>query len=664
MSDKNKASGGSSPRQSESAAKGAQPVAQIIEAFGGLRPMAGKLKVAVSTVQGWKERDSIPTARHGEILSAAKAHNITLDPAVLSSSDHMTRNQTAKTASSQGTDVASPSGTAAVAGADGPKDQNVKKDDKASKATGPKPAGSASPASAAPPPAAFGAPFEDTPAKDAQAKEPASKTAIPAAGGSKSPDVKSPDSKAPDSKAKDTKASEPKGAASGPTDPKAADSKAADSKIPDPKVSAVPPAAPGKSGGGGVSGFLMGVIVLALILAGAVYTRGHWLPLVDSLPMMAGGEAAGTGAAAEETAARIAALESKLTNLEGQIRSAPDAAEVDLTAVDQAIADANQRIDALDGTLEQLLAGGVVIAADGQSDGDTSASPGSALDQQELAALKAQVEQLAEEIESAAGSAAETGAAGQTETPPDDTRLAELTARLDEIEQTVTGLEDPAERLSELDSRLDAAEQGVAALPALESRLSAQLAALSETIPTGPSEDAGDAAMFLALLQLREALSGSGAFETELALVDGLAAEDAELKAALAPLSERAASGIAGLPGLRVSFDAMASNVVAAARGGEEDDWIAKTVRKVSEAVTIRPVGLVEGDDAGAVLARAEVKLDAGDLAGAVAELDALSGSAAEGAAAWRQEAEARLEAQKALSLLAARAATLIGLGG
>ncbi|TQV79731.1 COG4223 family protein [Denitrobaculum tricleocarpae] len=673
MSDKNKSSGGSSPSQSESAAKGAQPVAQIIEAFGGLRPMAGKLKVAVSTVQGWKERDSIPTARHGEILSAAKAHNIALDPAVLSSSDHMTRNQTAKTASPQGAGITSPAGTAAVPGAGGPKDQDVKKDDKAPKATGPeatgtgpaspksadsKPTGAASPASAAPPPAAFGAPFEDTPAKDAQAKDSAPKTAIPAAGGSKPQEAKTTDVKV-----KDAKAAEPKGAAASPSD-----SKVPDSKVGDSKVSAEPAAPAGKSGGG-FSGFLMGVVVLALILAGAVYTRGHWLPLVETLPMMAGGEASGSGAAAEETAARIAALENKLADLEGQMQSAldaapPNTASPDLAAVDQAIADANQRIDALDGTLEQLLAGGVVIAADGQSDGDTAASPGSVLDQQELAALKAQVEQLAGEIESGAGSAADPGASGQTAAQPDDTRLAELTARLDEIEQTVTGLEDPAERLSELDSRLDAAEQGVAALPALESRLSAELAALSETIPTGPSEDAGDAAMFLALLQLREALSGSGAFETELALVDGLAAEDAELKAALAPLSERAASGVAALPGLRVSFDQMAGSVVAAARGGEEDDWIAKTVRKVSEAVTIRPVGLVEGDDAGAVLARAEVKLEAGDLAGAVAELDALSGSAAEGAAAWRQEAEARLEAQKALSLLATRAATMIGLGG
>lgn len=640
MSDKNEPTGGGSPIQKDAAAKSAQPVAQIIEAFGGLRPMAGKLKVAVSTVQGWKERDSIPSARHTEILSAAKANNITLDPAVLSASDHMTRNQTAKAALPQEPGVPQTSGSAAASATNGSKDQDVKKDDTTSKTTAPTPV---SPASAP-----SGATDKETsdPGKDAARASGETKSAIPAAGAPKTAIPQSVGSKSQDSKAPD-----PKAAAGKPT--------LAKPPAPEPKSSDAKPVPQPKSGGG-FSGFVLGVVLLALVLAGAVYSRGHWLPLVESLPVLAGGEAAGSNAAAEETATRIAALESQFAVLETRVQATPDASEVDLTVIDQAIADANQRIDALDGTLEQLLAGGVVIAADRNAAGEASGSGGSVLDSQELASLKAQVEQLAGRIESGSTSAGNAQAAPQA----DAGALTALAARLEEMEETLSGLEDPAERLSELDSRLSAAEQGVAAVPALYSSLEAEVTALSEAMPTGPSEDAGDAAMFLALLQLRQALSGSGSFESELALVEGLAAEDAELKAALAPLAQRAGMGIAGLPSLQVSFDGMAGKVVAAARGGEEGDWVAKTLQKVSEAVTIRPVGLVEGDDAGAVLARAEVKLEAGDLAGAVTELDGLSGAAAEGAASWRQEAEARLGAQKALSLLAARAATLIGLGG
>lgn len=643
MSDKNEPSGGGSPTQKEAAAKSAQPVAQIIEAFGGLRPMAGKLKVAVSTVQGWKERDSIPSARHAEILSAAKANNITLDPAVLSASDHMTRSQTAKTASAQ---------EAGAAQTNGSRDQDVKKDDTSSKTTTPT---SVSPASV---PSGAASQEKSEPGKDAAGVRPGgeTKSAIPAAGATKTAIPQTADSKAQDQKSPDSKVQDSKAAAG-----KGATGQAAAAKPPaqTPKPSDAKPVPQPKSGGG-FSGFVLGVVVLALVLAGAVYSRGHWLPLVDSLPMMAGGETGGSGGAAEAAAARITALESQLAALEGQVQSAPGTGEVDFSAVDQAIADANKRIDALDGTLEQLLAGGVVIAADGQPDGEATGAAGSVLDSQELAALKAQVDQLAGRIEAGSTGTGDTQATQQA----DAGALTELGARLEEMEQTIAGLEDPADRLSDLDSRLSAAEQGVAAVPALESRLTAELTTLSQSIPTGPSEDAGDAAMFLALLQLRQALSGSGSFESELTLVEGLAAEDAELTAALAPLAQRAGSGIAGLPHLQVSFDEMAGKVVAAARGGEEGDWVAKTLQKVSEAVTIRPVGLVEGDDAGAVLARAEVKLEAGDLAGAVAELDGLTGSAAEGAAAWRAEAEARLSAQKALSLLATRAATLIGLGG
>ncbi len=50
----------------------------IIERFGGIRPMATKMGVAVTTIQGWKQRQSIPANRRDELIAAAKAHNIDL----------------------------------------------------------------------------------------------------------------------------------------------------------------------------------------------------------------------------------------------------------------------------------------------------------------------------------------------------------------------------------------------------------------------------------------------------------------------------------------------------------------------------------------------------------------------------------------------------------
>lgn len=52
---------------------------RIIEKFGGIRPMAGKMRVPVTTVQGWKKRGVIPGNRRGDVLRAAALNDIDLD---------------------------------------------------------------------------------------------------------------------------------------------------------------------------------------------------------------------------------------------------------------------------------------------------------------------------------------------------------------------------------------------------------------------------------------------------------------------------------------------------------------------------------------------------------------------------------------------------------
>jgi hypothetical protein len=57
---------------------GIQNAGVVIEAFGGIRPMAKKIDVAVTTVQGWKKRNVIPATRRDQILEAAQEHDIDL----------------------------------------------------------------------------------------------------------------------------------------------------------------------------------------------------------------------------------------------------------------------------------------------------------------------------------------------------------------------------------------------------------------------------------------------------------------------------------------------------------------------------------------------------------------------------------------------------------
>jgi len=64
-------------------ASGGPAVERIIERFGGIRPMAHKLDIPVTTVQGWKKRGAIPLARHADLRTAAAKHAIQLDEADL-----------------------------------------------------------------------------------------------------------------------------------------------------------------------------------------------------------------------------------------------------------------------------------------------------------------------------------------------------------------------------------------------------------------------------------------------------------------------------------------------------------------------------------------------------------------------------------------------------
>lgn len=63
-------------------------VANIVDAFGGVRPLAAAIGKPVSTVMSWKVRGSIPDDQKPDVLAAAKLRNIPLEPADFFPTDH------------------------------------------------------------------------------------------------------------------------------------------------------------------------------------------------------------------------------------------------------------------------------------------------------------------------------------------------------------------------------------------------------------------------------------------------------------------------------------------------------------------------------------------------------------------------------------------------
>ena len=137
-------------------------------------------------------------------------------------------------------------------------------------------------------------------------------------------------------------------------------------------------------------------------------------------------------------------------------------------------------------------------------------------------------------------------------------------------------------------------------------------------------------------------------------MLRNLAEGDAELTGLIEPMARHATTGLPTLRDLQARFPEVARRIAAIEASSAEDGWTGGVLRRLSEAVNLRPIGLVEGSAPSAVAARAEVKLNDGDLAGALAELDALDGAAAEAAASWRADAEARQAAEQAVGRLGA----------
>lgn len=435
-----------------------------------------------------------------------------------------------------------------------------------------------------------------------------------------------------------------KGAAMADTETRAAEAATAEAGA------AVPQAAEATAPRRGRAGPALYYFVLSAVAAAlVVISAPFWQPRVSGLLGI-------QQASAPVTDDRLTALQGDVQALSEKVQ-----ASIDQAALNDAIAAATGPLAAdLDSAKQELAGIRTEVEALKGNPPATTLEPGTLASPPsvDLTPLETRINDLQAALDETAkrldAVTAQQGAvaAEPAEAKPDP-RVDALTLENQALRDQIAMLGQRLDQLGGLDAKLQ--------------ELEPQLSALSDQVANMPrgAEQQRAAALIVAIGELRSALASDKGFTAEVAALEDLTRNDdmarPQLKPVLDELAPLAEGGVPTLSQLAAGFPAKEI-----ARAGEaelaaevtDDAWYKRlwsgTVHALAEVFTLRPVGPdVEGDGTLARLARAEAKLDEGDLSGAVTEIRGLDGLAAEAAAEWLSQAEARLAVERAAAQLA-----------
>ena len=205
---------------------------------------------------------------------------------------------------------------------------------------------------------------------------------------------------------------------------------------------------------------------------------------------------------------------------------------------------------------------------------------------------------------------------------------------------------------------LDQAAPPVAAAPAppAPAAPSAEILALSgrlERLEADQHRAAHAAAEALAAADLSEVSQASQPFEGQLAAVDRLLPDSADLRA----LRQLAATGAPSRAALAAELAGLVDRAAVAARAPPADaGLLAKITHALAAVFTIRRVDRVNGKNPDAVLARAQQHANDGDVEGALKTLDDLPAGGQAVLSDWRAMAQRRIAIDRHVAALRAGA--------
>jgi len=237
---------------------------------------------------------------------------------------------------------------------------------------------------------------------------------------------------------------------------------------------------------------------------------------------------------------------------------------------------------------------------------------------------------------------------------PSATAQAEATSKLiDGLGTRIAALETKtASTPDELKAANDAIGTLTTSLGNVDTRLQAFSDRLKKIEESDIIEMARRAALATAIANLMRAAQGSSPFMAEYDIVAAMTPGDPSLEK-IAPL---AAKGVPTAGTLVATFGnaqdaALDAERIAQSGGGLSGIWA-----NFMALITTRRIGEVPGDSTESRIARAELRMKAGDLPAALKELTAIEGVAREPLQPWLADAGARVELEDQLAQLNTRA--------
>ena len=363
---------------------------------------------------------------------------------------------------------------------------------------------------------------------------------------------------------------------------------------------AIEPAGPTRRSARGFARSPLWVAGLLIMILGGVASSPFWAPQIE--PLLPWGENRDDYAA---LATRVAAVETRLV-----------APSPGIDAVQSAMSQLARRADQLDSRLAAVEKRPAPPSVD--TDAINSA----------LGALGRRVDQL----ESAA--------------KPD---LGPLRAGMQQVEQRLAAIEtQSASRIASETAASKDMQQELSRLGKVEGDLADRVAALErEAQSQEKPELRADGMMALLLGQMREAIEQARPFPAEFGAFIKLA-RGSDLAAGAQPLAEPARNGVASRAVLVKGLAELAGRM-AASDPAVKSDWREQTLARLRGLVTIRRIDDSSHTGSNGAVGAAQAALARGDLAGAVAALEPLTGADAEAARPWLLMARERLAAETAL---------------